>query len=84
MRVRITDNNGDWTFGQSLLNYATKQKAIEKILADVITHELDLPPFYVENERGDIIPCVVIYSQNIKLFNTDKMQITVKATNFTQ
>lgn len=50
MRVRITDNNGDWTFGQSLLNYATKQKAIEKILADVITHELDLPPFYVENE----------------------------------
>ena len=29
MRVRITDNNSDWTFGQSLLNYATKQKAIE-------------------------------------------------------
>ena len=29
MRVRITDNNGDWTFGQSQLNYATKQRAIE-------------------------------------------------------
>ena len=29
MRVRTTDNNGDWTFGQGLLNYATKQKAIE-------------------------------------------------------
>ena len=29
MRVRITDDNGDWTFGQSQLNYATKQKAIE-------------------------------------------------------
>ena len=29
MRVRITDNNGDWTFGQGQLNYATKQKAIE-------------------------------------------------------
>ncbi len=59
-------------------------KSIEKILADIITHELNLPPFYGKNERGDIIPCVVIYSQNIKLFNTDKMQITVKATNFTQ
>lgn len=59
-------------------------KSIEKILADIITHELDLLPFYGKNERGDIIPCVAIYSQNIKLFNTDKMQITVKATNFTQ
>lgn len=29
MRVRITDSNGDWTFGQGQLNYATKQKAIE-------------------------------------------------------
>lgn len=29
MRVRITDNNGDWVFGQSQLNYATAQKAIE-------------------------------------------------------
>lgn len=29
MRVRITDNNGDWTFGQGQLNYATKQRAIE-------------------------------------------------------
>ena len=29
MRVRITDINNDWTFGQSQLNYATKQKAIE-------------------------------------------------------
>ncbi len=29
MRVRITDNEGDWTFGQSELNYAKQQKAIE-------------------------------------------------------
>ena len=34
-------------------------KSIEKILADIITHELNLPPFYGKNERGDIIPCVV-------------------------
>ena len=57
-------------------------KPIEKILVDIITHELDLPETYGTTERGDVIPCVVIYSQNIKLFNTDKIQITVKATNF--
>ena len=28
MRVRITDNNGDWTFGQGQLNYAREQAAI--------------------------------------------------------
>lgn len=42
-------------------------KSIEKILADIITHELDLLPFYGKNERGDIIPCVAIYSQNINV-----------------
>lgn len=56
-------------------------KSIEKILVDIITHELDLPETYGKNERGDVIPCVVIYSQNIKLFNTDKIQITVKTVN---
>lgn len=29
MRTRITDINGDWCFGLSQLDYATKQKAIE-------------------------------------------------------
>lgn len=29
MRVRITDNNGDWCFGNGQLDYATKQRAIE-------------------------------------------------------
>lgn len=57
-------------------------KSIEKILVDIITHELDLPETYGTTERGDVIPCVVIYSQNIKLFNTDKLQITVRASNF--
>lgn len=56
-------------------------KSIEKILVDIITHELDLPETYGTTERGDVIPCVVIYSQNIKLFNTDKIQITVKMVN---
>jgi hypothetical protein len=57
------------------------QKSIEKILVDIITHELDLPANYGEDSRGDIIPCVFIYSQNIKLFNTDKLQICVRTVS---
>ena len=53
-------------------------KEIEKIICDIITHELDLPANYGTTSRGDVIPCVVIANQNIKLFNTDKLQITVK------
>lgn len=56
-------------------------KSIEKILVDIIKHELDLPDNYGKTERGDIIPSVIIYGQNIKLFNTDKIQITVKTVN---
>lgn len=29
MRVRITDNNGDWCFGHGTLDYATKQRALD-------------------------------------------------------
>lgn len=54
------------------------QIEIEKILVDIITHELDLPENYGKTTQGDVIPCVTIYAQNIKLFNTDKLQITVK------
>ena len=57
-------------------------KQIEKILVDIIKHELDLPDNYGRTDRGDVIPSVIIYGQNIKLFNTDKLQITVKATDF--
>jgi len=53
-------------------------KEIEKILVNIITHELDLPENYGTTSRGDIVPCVVIANQNIKLFNTEKLQITVK------
>lgn len=58
-------------------------KEIEKILVDIITHELDLPNNYGTTSRGDVIPCVVIANQNIKLFNTDKLQITVKTIGCT-
>lgn len=54
------------------------KKEIEKIIVDILTHEMDLPENYGTNSNGDVIPCVVVYGQNIKLFNTDKLQITVK------
>lgn len=57
------------------------QKSVEKILVDIITHELDLPENYGTTTKGDVIPCVIIYSQNIKLFNTDKLQITVRTVS---
>lgn len=57
-------------------------KQIEKIIVDIIKEELDLPDNYGRTERGDVIPSIIIYSQNIKLHNTDKLQITVQANNF--
>ncbi len=54
------------------------QEEIEKILVDIIKHEMNLPDDYGTLETGDVIPCVTIYAQNIKLFNTDRIQITVK------
>lgn len=51
---------------------------VEKLLVDIIQHEMNLPDNYGTTPRGDVIPCVTIYAQNIKLFNTDKLQITVK------
>ncbi len=56
-------------------------KEIEKILVDIIKHELELPDNYGKTHKGDIIPSVIIYGQNIKLFNTDKLQITVKTVS---
>lgn len=51
---------------------------IEKIFVDILQHELQLPPNYGTDEDGNTIPCITIYAQNIKLFNTDRIQITVK------
>ena len=39
---------------------------------------MNLPDNYGYTSKDDEIPTVIIYAQNIKLFNTDKIQITVK------
>lgn len=58
------------------------QKPIEKILVDIIKHELNLPDNYGKTSNDDVIPSVIIYAQNIKLFNTNKLQVTVRAGSF--
>lgn len=57
------------------------KKSIEKIFVDIIKHELNLPDNYGKTSLNDVIPSVIIYSQNIKLFNTDKLQVTVKTVS---
>ena len=54
------------------------QKPIEKILVDIIKHELNLPDNYGKTTKGDIIPTVVIFGQNIKLFNISSLQVTIQ------
>lgn len=59
------------------------KKSIEKILVDIIQTCLNLPADYGTTSKNDVIPSVIIYSQNIKLFNTDKLQITVRCVGVT-
>lgn len=50
---------------------------IEKIFIDLIQKSLNLPDNYGFDSENNVIPCVCIKSQNIKLFNTPHLQITV-------
>lgn len=53
------------------------QAEVEKICVKLLKTYLDLPDNYGFDSQGNEIPCVTIKSQNIKLFNTDKLQITI-------
>lgn len=57
------------------------QKQIEKIFVDLIQQSLNLPDNYGTDAQGNIIPCVTIKAQNIKLFNTPHIQITVSTAS---
>lgn len=50
---------------------------VEKIFVDLIKNSLNLPDNWGVDENGNQIPCITIKSQNIKLFNTPNLQITV-------
>lgn len=50
---------------------------IEKIFIQLIQQYMNLPNNYGYDKDGNEIPCVTIKSQNIKLFNTPHLQITI-------
>lgn len=52
-------------------------KEPEKIFVELIKTSLNLPDNYGYDSQGNEIPCVTIKSQNIKLYNTEHLQITV-------
>ena len=52
-------------------------KEVEKILVELIKTYLALPDNYGYDKDGNEIPTVVIRGQNVKLFNTPHMQITI-------
>ena len=52
-------------------------KEIEKILIELIKTYLALPDNYGYDKDGNEIPTIVIRGQNVKLFNTPHMQITI-------
>lgn len=52
-------------------------KSIESIIVDLVQKELNLPNNWGIDPQGNEIPCVMIKSQNIKLFNTPNIQITI-------
>lgn len=53
------------------------QIEIEKIFVELFKTYLELPDNYGTDTQGNEIPSVLIRGQNIKLFNTDKLQITI-------
>jgi len=53
------------------------QKQIEKIIVDLVQQSLDLPSNWGYDAQGNEIPCIMIKNQNVKLFNTPNIQITI-------
>lgn len=51
----------------------------EKVIKDIILHELNLPVNYGKDTRGFIIPSVYIYSPDTHLGTTDKIQICIQS-----
>ena len=53
----------------------------EKIIVDILQNRMALPADYGEASNGNIIPSIMIGSQNALLGATDKLQIVVQSIN---
>lgn len=54
------------------------QVEIEKILYKLLLEYLDLKENYGQDKKGNVIPSIIIFSQNINLGTTPHLQITIK------
>lgn len=52
---------------------------IEKVIQKILLYELDLPDEYGTDKDGFIIPSVYVYSPDVSLGTTDKLQIGVQS-----
>ena len=53
----------------------------EKIIVDILQNRMALPADYGEASNGNIIPSIMIGSQNALLGATDRLQIVVQSIN---
>ncbi len=53
----------------------------EKFIVNILTNRLNLPESYGEASNGNIIPSIMIGSQNALLGATDRLQIVVQSIN---
>ena len=51
----------------------------EKIIQNILLHELELPRTYGKDKRGFIIPSVYVYSPDVACGYTDKLQICIQS-----
>lgn len=65
----------------SWLGITTVEIEIEKIIVNLLQEYLDLPNDYGTDSKGNTIPCIVIRGQNVKLYNTPHLQITVSTVS---
>lgn len=51
----------------------------EKIIQNILLHELELPITYGKDKKGFIIPSVYVYSPDVACGYTDKLQICIQS-----
>jgi len=56
-------------------------KEVEKIIIDILSHEMELPLTYGINDEGNEVPVFTIGYSNAMLGTTDKVQISVQTMN---
>lgn len=51
----------------------------EKVIQEILLHELNLPASYGNDAEGFVIPSVYIFAPNVKLGKTEKLQVCIQS-----